>query len=318
MTHLSLFSGIGGIDLAAHWAGFRTIATCEIDDACNKVLARHFPDAHQFKDVKDVTAKILSGRGIGTPTLISAGFPCQPFSVAGSRQGTSDERHLWPEVARVLCEVKPRWFLGENVRGLLSISDGRVFGSILRDLADLGYRVGWGCYGADEACGATHRRDRVFVVGYLADAGCGSDQRRGIPRVIPCEEDETERPKEKRERSRNAFGNRLGSVADAESLGRQAGIGIAGRVIAGFPGPKDCCFDFPPGPNEYDQWREVLRARPDLAPALTEEEEAQLSVCPVVDGVSRRMALKMLGNAVVPQQVYPILQAIADHERGIA
>lgn len=301
MTHLSLFSGIGGIDIAAEWAGFATTATCEIDEGCRKVLAKHFPEATHFKDIRDVTKETLTAFGIDSPTLISAGFPCQPFSVAGKRNGTDDERHLWPEVARVLSEVGPRWFLGENVRGLLSISGGRVFGSVLADLAHLGYRVGWGCYGADEACGSHHRRDRVFIVGYLAHPNIGGWGTVGeVPRQVPT--------------------NGRCELADTESMGRTEGMDVAVRVVEEQPGPENKSepvgnATFPPGPKDFDAWARILRDRPDLAPALTAEEEAELSVRPVADGISRRMALKMLGNAIVPQQIYPILQAIADHEK---
>jgi DNA (cytosine-5)-methyltransferase 1 len=270
-----LFSGIGGLDLAAEWAGFETVATCEIDKYCRKVLKKNFPKATHFKDVRTITEHALRRAGIGQPDLVSAGFPCQPFSVAGSRKGTGDERHLWPEVARVLRETRPRWFLGENVRGLLSIDDGRVFGSILGDLASLGYRVGWGCYGADEAAGAPHQRARVFIVGHLADPS--SERRNGEPVLLQRKRDSVEAPR---------GGNSMGS--------------------------------FPPGPISVVRWAGILAVRPDLAPALTPDQEIELQVQPVVDGVSRRLALKMIGNAVCPQQVFPILEAIAESHRRLA
>jgi len=166
LTHLSLFSGIGGIDLAAEWAGFESVGQCEFADYPTKVLEKHWPDVPRWRDVRDVTAaSFLARTGLTAPTLISAGFPCQPHSLVGKRRASGDERDLWPELRRVLCELRPRWFLGENVRGLLSSEHGRFFGRILRDLADLGYSVGWCLYGANRV-GAVHQRERVFIMAY--------------------------------------------------------------------------------------------------------------------------------------------------------
>jgi len=168
LTHLSLFSGIGGIDLAAEWAGFETVGQCEFADYPTRVLEKHWPDVPRWRDVRDVTAvSFLERTGFASPTLVSAGFPCQPHSLVGKRKASGDERDLWPELRRVLCEIRPRWFLGENVRGLLSSESGRFFGGILRDLAALGYRVGWCLYGANRL-GAVHQRERVFIIAYSA------------------------------------------------------------------------------------------------------------------------------------------------------
>ena len=166
LTHLSLFSGIGGIDLAAEWAGFETVGQCEFAAYPTKVLTKHWPDVPRWKDVRDVTAiNFLERTGQASPTLISAGFPCQPHSLVGKRKASGDERDLWPELRRVLCEIRPQWGLFENVRGLLSSGHNRFFGGILRDLADLGYAVGWCLYGANRV-GAVHQRERVFIVAY--------------------------------------------------------------------------------------------------------------------------------------------------------
>lgn len=414
MTHFSLCSGIGGIDLAAERVGFESVAVCEIDPDCRKVLAARFPQAHQFKDIHDVNSESLRRFGIGRPTLISAGFPCQPFSVAGQRGGSDDSRHLWPQVARILCDVRPRWFVGENVRGLLSISNGRVFGAILRDLADMGYVVTWMCFGADEAALHSHRRDRVFIVGYLADSdidrsqeqfweqsrmgsrgdadgcrevvlahsgsapdrpsadartegrvcekagmeGCGAvepererdelgdtESRENIQRIPRsmgeegqiggCIDDAADTPslhledskcKRPGRRSRGLVNRTVpadqtaadqtarpsGELADALRDDRDGPHGEGGSRW----GVRRTSYPLPvtPGPRDYDAWRYVLERRPDLAPALAPEEEVELEIRPVVDGISRRMALKMLGNAVDPEQVQPILDWIARYE----
>ena len=169
MNHLSLFSGIGGLDLAAEWAGFETVGQCEFADYPTKVLEKHWPDVPRWRDVRDVTALSIQQRGIGRIHIISGGFPCQPHSLAGKCRASADERDLWGEYARIIREIKPRWVVAENVPGLFYSEGGRFFGRILNDLAAMGYFVGWCCYGASSV-GAPHRRNRIFVIAYNANA----------------------------------------------------------------------------------------------------------------------------------------------------
>ncbi len=154
----SLFSGIGGIDLGFERAGWTTVWQVEIDEWCRKVLAKHFPDAERFADVRECGQHNLS-----PVDCIAGGFPCQPVSLAGKRQGTADDRWLWPEFRRILGELRPRYALLENVPGLLSADNGWLFGGILGDLATLGFDAEWHSIPA-AAVGAPHIRDRVFVV----------------------------------------------------------------------------------------------------------------------------------------------------------
>ena len=167
LTHFSIFSGIGGLDLAAEWAGFRTVGQVEMADYPFRVLRRRFGRLPRWRDVRDVTGEAVIER-CGVPTIISGGFPCQPHSLAGKRLASRDERDLWGELARVVREVKPRWFVGENVPGLRSSESGRFFGRVLRDLAEMGYTVGWGSWEAADA-GAPHHRERVFVVAHSSN-----------------------------------------------------------------------------------------------------------------------------------------------------
>lgn len=169
MTHLSLFSGIGGLDLAAEWAGFETVGQCEWADYPTKVLEKNWPDVPRWRDIHDLSADDFIRRtGVqeGKLVCLSGGFPCQPHSVAGKHKASCDERDLWPEMRRVIGEIKPKWVVGENVWGLLASEDGRFFRSILRDFAEMGYDVGWGVTSA-AGFGAVHRRERVAIVAHI-------------------------------------------------------------------------------------------------------------------------------------------------------
>jgi DNA (cytosine-5)-methyltransferase 1 len=168
LTHLSLFTGIGGLDLAAEAAGFETIGQCEWADYPTKVLEKHWPNVPRWRDIHDLSADDFRRRtGIERPTVISGGFPCQPHSCAGKRMASLDERDLWPEMRRVISEIRPKWVLGENVPGLLSSESGRFFRGILRDFAEMGYDAGW-CVISAASVGAIHRRERLAVIAHAS------------------------------------------------------------------------------------------------------------------------------------------------------
>lgn len=173
MTHGSLFSGIGGFDLAAEWAGWTNAFNCEIDPFCRKVLKYHFPYAEQYEDIR--TSDF--GKWRDRIDVLSGGFPCQPFSTAGKRLGTNDGRYLWPAMLDVIRSVRPRWVVGENVYGLVNWSDGLVFDTVCSDLEKAGYKVRAFVIPAC-AANAPHRRDRIWFVAHRADAGT-EDKRRG-------------------------------------------------------------------------------------------------------------------------------------------
>src|SRR3990167_852587 len=197
----SLFSGIGAMDLGLQRAGMEIIWQVEVDGFCRRVLARHFPDAVRYGDVREAHGALAHAEGDGVERcvrprkgrtqggvpdrgcetclppvdLICGGFPCQPISHAGRRLGAADERWLWPEFLRIIREVQPRWVLVENVPGLLSIDDGRLFRGILWDLSQSGYDAEWDCLPA-AAFSAPHIRDRVFIVAHAAAFGRGRRQ----------------------------------------------------------------------------------------------------------------------------------------------
>jgi DNA (cytosine-5)-methyltransferase 1 len=167
---VSLCAGIGGIDLGFHRAGIPTIAAVEIDPAARGVLADRFPATTLFEDLTEVTADDLRAVGVVPErTVLAAGWPCQGNSARGRRGGLGDPRSgLWVHVARLLAELHPRWFVGENVPGLLSVNDGHDFGAVLGDLANLGMDSAWRVLDA-RGFGVPHRRRRLVLVGHPSD-----------------------------------------------------------------------------------------------------------------------------------------------------
>lgn len=195
LTHLSLFSGVGGLDIAAHWAGFATVGFCEWADYQHGIMQKRFPTAERWRDIRTLTKETFYEKtGLRTIDLLSGGFPCQPFSLAGQRRGTEDDRYLWPEMLRVVDDLRPTFVLGENVAGLLTmvqpsgepVVESRTVNrlpnqdhyqgvftqherlllcDILQNLRDLDYSVRLFVF---PACGvnAPHRRDRICIVAH--------------------------------------------------------------------------------------------------------------------------------------------------------
>jgi len=163
MKLLDLFSGIGGFSYGLEKLGFKTVAFCEMDKYCKLVLQKHWKGVKIYNDVKEITKERLEADGIESPDIITGGFPCQPFSVAGKQKGTSDDRHLWPEMFRIIKAFKPRFVIGENVPGIINIQDGVVFETVCTDLESEGYEVQTFNIPAS-AVGAPHQRKRIWII----------------------------------------------------------------------------------------------------------------------------------------------------------
>jgi DNA (cytosine-5)-methyltransferase 1 len=178
---LDLFSGLGGFSLGLERTGhFKTIAFCDNDKYCNLVLQKHWKGVKIYNDVREITKEKLESDGVESPDIITGGFPCQPFSVAGKQKGTSDDRHLWPEMFRIIKAFKPRFVIGENVPGIVNIQDGVVFETVCTDLESQGYEVQPFNIPA-AAVGAPHQRKRIWIIATLADS-VSNDERREISR----------------------------------------------------------------------------------------------------------------------------------------
>ena len=278
LTHLSLFSGIGGLDLAAEWAGFRTVGQCEWADYPRKVLEKHWPDVPKWRDICEFTANDFfrrTGCLPGGVTCISGGFPCQPHSIAGKRKASCDERDLWPEFRRVVSEIRPQWVVAENVRGLLSSEGGRFFLGILRDFAELGYDVGWGITSA-AAVGAIHKRERIAIV-----ARNTNSKQQGAFRKIS-----------QREKSNAGRVGQIDTDHNGFRLQRRLSQEEQQKADEQFEGV--CIHLLQRADAQYISKSAILRGN---------------------NGISKRVdRTKSLGNSVVPQQFYPIFQAIAEIE----
>lgn len=181
LTHLSLFSGIGGLDLAAEWAGIQTVGQCEWAEYPARVLEKHWPDVPRWKDIKTLTGDDFYKRtGRRTADIVSGGFPCQPHSVIGKRLSENDERHLWPEFLRVIREIKPKYVVGENVNGILST----IHESVCSDLEKENYEV-WTYSIPACAVGAHHQRYRVFILGISkSKSGLQTDKKADAKRTL--------------------------------------------------------------------------------------------------------------------------------------
>jgi DNA (cytosine-5)-methyltransferase 1 len=158
-THGSLFSGIGGFDLAADWMGWENVFHCEINPFSQRILKHYWPKAISYDDIKTTDFSIHRG-GID---ILTGGFPCQPYSNAGKRLGKQDERHLWPYMLRAIQQIEPTYIVGENVRGLINWSEGLVFEEVCAELESCGYEV-QPILLAAAGVGAPHRRERVWFV----------------------------------------------------------------------------------------------------------------------------------------------------------
>ena len=314
LTHGSLFSGIGGFDLAAEWTGWTNVFHCEINEFCTRILNHHFPNAEHYADITKTDFTPWRGR----IDVLSGGFPCQPFSLAGQRKGAGDDRYLWPQMLRAIREIQPSWVVGENVAGILTMvqpgeevevgSQTSLFGeadrkrvllrqeyvieTICRDLGREGYSVQPFVIPAC-AVGAPHHRDRVWLIARLV-ADTNGDR---------CRErtDEQKPIPECNGTSDYCDGGKDGATSNAHSELSQ-------------------CRN---GERQERRYSPDIGTEPFGSPSNWKNFPTQSPVCSRDDGLSSRLdgitfpkwrqeSIKAYGNAVVPQVVYEIFKAIQE------
>jgi DNA (cytosine-5)-methyltransferase 1 len=287
MTHGSLFSGIGGFDLAAEWMGWENKFHCEWNEFGQRVLHHYWPDAELFTDITKSDFKKYANQ----IDVLTGGFPCQPYSSAGKRLGKEDERHLWPQMLRAIREIAPRYVVGENVRGLTNWNGGLVFDEVCADLENLGYQVAPYLIPAC-AVNAPHKRERIWFVAYAdgttkeynrrTNEGMASEIRRENKRVVSrefcCNGNASDTNKE-----------RLYTSTTIKKLARErfGRVCQSGKHWENFPTQPAICGGDDGLPTE-------------------------------LDGISfskwRAESIKAYGNAVVPQVVYQLFKAIESYE----
>lgn len=312
MRHGSLFSGIGGFDLAAEWMGWENVFHCEWNEFGKRVLKYYWPEAELFDDITKTDFK----KYYGAIDIISGGFPCQPYSKAGKRLGKNDERHLWPEMLRAIREIAPRWVVGENVRGLTNWNGGMVFEEVCTDLENIGYKVAPFVISAS-ATNAPHQRERIWFIAYCDGAptkykiqtggdvftsksgygnashtdGDGLEQRYGKYEIEPS--------KSGINALNDAYPNvHRGNVTNAN------GFGLRGKVD-GIRNP-----GFTNKTNARDNWENF----PTQSPLCSGNDGIPSELDGITFSKWRAESIKAYGNAVVPQVVYEIFKAIEKYE----
>ena len=335
MRHGSLFSGIGGFDLAAEWMGWDNVFHCEWMPFPRKVLSHYWPEAISYHDITATDFRQHAGQ----IDILTGGFPCQPYSAAGKRKGKDDDRHLWPHMLRCIREVKPRWVVGENVFGLATWNGGLVFEEVCAELEAEGYAVQPFVLPA-AAVNAPHRRDRVWFVAYTNDSRTNI----GMPSERKWQESDGIGGFTQSEPRQNC---RHGDAADATDCGCGRGNckrcsnrrqrifqdertgGKMGSEIERCCGKWDAADAESAGSQRQCEHRQ-RQVQPNgrnsrTIPANWQDFPTQSPICGGDDGLPTQLdgitfpkwraeSIKGYGNAIVPQVALQIFKAIQQYE----
>jgi len=336
MKHGSLFSGIGGFDLAAEWMGWQNVFHCEWNPFGQKVLKHYWPQSISYNDITKTDFTIHRGQ----IDIITGGFPCQPYSMAGKRKGKEDDRHLWPEMLRAIREIQPRWVVGENVRGLTNWNGGMVFDEVQADLEAIGYEITPFLLPAC-AVNAPHRRDRIWFIAhnmrfgfkrYEKQTGNWKDNKEQIRNDKFCEKqrwDEirsiNERNCENKRNVTNTNGDGLNECDSNNEINTSETRINAFSNINESNGNGDATDSSGNGGREDNRERESRFFNKESKGNNWQNFPTVAPICNGDDGLSDRLdnitfskwrneSIKAGGNAIVPQVVYQIFKAIEQYE----
>ena len=299
MKHGSLFSGIGGFDLAAQWMGWENIFHCEWNQFGRRVLSHYWPESISYEDITKTDFTIHRGQ----IDILTGGFPCQPYSAAGKRLGKEDDRHLWPEMLRAIREIQPTWVVGENVLGLVNWNGGLVFDEVQVDLEAEGYEVQPFVLPACTV-NAPHRRDRVWFVAYATSERNPSPRKSGEIKRNRGENNGESQLRRKQTERANGLPTMGGNAPNANNERLQGSENR--RVIK--------------------RSREERKEQPSrLIQSTWKNFPTQSPICGGDDGLPteldgitfpkwRNESIKAFGNAIVPQVALQIFKAIQAYE----
>lgn len=297
--HGSLFSGIGGFELAAQWMGWKNAFHCEIDPFARQILQYYWPKSKSYEDIKQTDFTIWRGK----INILTGGFPCQPYSSAGKRKGTEDDRHLWPEMLRAIREIAPGIVVGENVHGLISWNGGVVFEEVQADLEAEGYEVQPLLLPA-AGVGAPHRRNRIWFVAYSYGKRNGQEHEfsaggqvfeNGIKRGrITSDTDQL---------NGNLSGFHSGKLSQQQEAGlREDNVtNTNGRRLEGKQNKAKGKFAV-----DRSDWSQF----PTQPPICSGDDGIPSGLDGITFSSWRNESLKGYGNAIVPQVAYEIFQSI--------
>ena len=322
MTHASLFSGIGGFDLAAEWIGWQNLFHCEWNPFGQQVLKHHFPNSKSYNDITKTDFTIHRGQ----VDILTGGFPCQPYSSAGKRLGKEDDRHLWPHMLRTIQEVQPSWVVGENVRGLTNWNGGMVFDEVQADLETEGYEVTPFLLPAC-AVNAPHRRDRIWFVAYASNTNSnGFNECNGNNEINTsegreyafsnieqiCKSDiansknsssKRELLKQQKQREFRGCDSTITSNTESKRLQRTFNNReSSGRIQSKFTKCNST--------NEFNQWQNF----PTQSPICGGDDGLPKELDNITFSKWRQESIKAYGNAIVPQVAFQIFKAIQQYE----
>lgn len=295
MRHGSLFSGIGGFDLAAEWMGWTNVFHCEWNEFGQRVLKHYWPNAISYGDITKTDFTVHRG----DIDILTGGFPCQPYSKAGKRKGKEDERHLWPEMLRTIREIKPTWVVGENVFGITNWGGGVVFNEVQADLEAEGYEVQPYVLPAC-AVNAPHRRDRVWFV-----AHCQSTTR--LQNTTTSNKWQEYQPNNgDGVWSKPITNGYCGTSPDTDSNGdgrHELQYGKPCEVRQGGPDSKTACV-------KYSTRRSNWQNFPTVSPLCGGDDGLPDNLVGITFSKWRNESIKAMGNAIVPQVALQIFKAI--------